>query len=81
MIANGNTDREIKRLHLEDPLSWVLGTDPSELRFFSKLLDWRVLHCRDARERRFAGLLSVDVLDSTLGHFGLNASDIRVVPF
>lgn len=63
-----------------DPLSWVLGLDASES-FLSEVLDQQALHCENSRRDRFHGLLSMEVLDTVLGTYGLRRPDIKLVNF
>ena len=59
-------------------LEFVLGSESTQ-HFISDVLGKRHLLCQDPDQHRFADLLSIDVLDSVLGRWGLKRPDIRLV--
>ena len=71
------TDPASATQHPTDALSWILREDASE--FIRETLDRSTRLIRGGDATRFGELLSLDVVDSILGGFGLSVEEIRVV--
>ena len=59
-------------------LDFILGSESRDS-FLKDALGKRYVHCKTDDPDRFAGLLSIEVLDTVLGSFGLRGKDIRLV--